>query len=107
VPTCEPVNASAPRRKKACKGCTCGLLELEAEEIKGGKVVVIDGTEGGSAVEVAQSEKDRLLTAAQNAPKATSSCGSCYLGDAFRCASCPYLGGFNLVTLLIGLSVAF
>ncbi|THH27281.1 hypothetical protein EUX98_g6898 [Antrodiella citrinella] len=92
VPTCEPVNADGPRRKKACKNCTCGLAELEAEELAQGKVVVLNGAESGEAVEVAQSEKDRLIAAAKAAPKATSSCGSCYLGDAFRCSSCPYLG---------------
>ncbi|KZP12115.1 DUF689-domain-containing protein [Athelia psychrophila] len=90
VPTCEPVNSNGPRRKKACKNCSCGLAELEAEELSQSRVVVLDGQLDGSAIEMTQAE--RLANAAKAAPKATSSCGSCFLGDAFRCASCPYLG---------------
>ncbi|KAL0949899.1 hypothetical protein HGRIS_009928 [Hohenbuehelia grisea] len=92
VPTCEPVNAAAPRRKRACKNCSCGLAELEAEERKSGKVVVIDGAPDGGAIEMTQEERERLMKAAEAAPKATSSCGNCFLGDAFRCAGCPYRG---------------
>ncbi|KAI6164928.1 cytokine-induced anti-apoptosis inhibitor 1, Fe-S biogenesis-domain-containing protein [Pisolithus thermaeus] len=77
TPACEPFMPGAPRRKKACKSCTCGLAELEAEEME---------RESG------ETEKQRLLAAAKAAPKATSSCGSCFLGDAFRCEGCPYMG---------------
>ncbi|GLB33527.1 putative component of the cytosolic iron-sulfur (Fe-S) protein assembly (CIA) machinery [Lyophyllum shimeji] len=92
VPACEPVTAGTPRRKKACKNCSCGLAELEEEERKASKVVVVDGSVNGEARAVAQDERERLIQAANAAPKATSSCGSCFLGDAFRCAGCPYRG---------------
>lgn len=91
IPTCEPPNSGAPRRKKACKNCTCGLAEIEAEEAKSGNVVLLDA-DGAVEVGAGDAEKERLVAAAKAAPKATSSCGSCFLGDAFRCASCPYLG---------------
>eukprot|EP01015_Nassula_variabilis_P005374 TRINITY_DN1392_c0_g1_i7.p1 TRINITY_DN1392_c0_g1~~TRINITY_DN1392_c0_g1_i7.p1 ORF type:complete len:298 (+),score=41.45 TRINITY_DN1392_c0_g1_i7:50-943(+) len=55
-------------KPKACKNCSCGRKELEETQ-----------------------EKDDLIKNIEN-NNVSSSCGSCYLGDAFRCASCPYKG---------------
>ena len=70
-----PECAPAPgKRRKACKDCTCGLKELEeAENTEARKLpVVVLGA-------------DELDFTIQGK---TSSCGSCGLGDAFRCAGC-------------------
>merc|ERR1712232_926532 len=53
---------------KACANCSCGRKELEDKL-------------------GAEETKKRLEQG-----KERSACGSCYLGDAFRCESCPYRG---------------
>ena len=107
---CDPATpASAPRKKKACKGCTCGLAEIEkaeeeaeqAELAERLKVVLLDqdGVVEVDAANGVDKERERLKRAAESATKATSSCGSCYLGDAFRCSSCPYRGKYAAIFL--------
>merc|ERR1712060_833472 len=53
---------------KACANCSCGRKELEDKL-------------------GAEEAKKKLEQGTQR-----SSCGSCYLGDAFRCDGCPYKG---------------
>lgn len=57
--------------KKACKNCTCGRADTEAGE---------------------EAPKPRLTKEMLENPGVGSSCGSCSLGDAYRCAGCPYRG---------------
>ncbi|KAK0527252.1 electron carrier [Tilletia horrida] len=105
-----PTEGSAKRRKKACKGCTCGLRELQEEEDRaaqaGRNVVLLDTDDmdllpnGGAlnksstteSVVGADGVKRSVKKVKVDTKGATSSCGSCFLGDAFRCSSCPYLG---------------
>ncbi|CAI6007664.1 unnamed protein product [Closterium sp. NIES-65] len=66
---------TAKTARKACANCTCGRAEMEAAEEAGG--------EGGQG-------KSKLTLDQIANPE--SACGSCGLGDAFRCAGCPYRG---------------
>ncbi len=121
VPSADnPEPGSKPvKRRRACKDCTCGLAEMEQQEAEAGAAArgpgagAVEGVDGGAAPapaaptafylegddDIPQAIKsatlgvERVWPAEKRAEaKKTSSCGSCYLGDAFRCGSCPYLG---------------
>ncbi|KLT44335.1 putative cytoplasm protein [Cutaneotrichosporon oleaginosum] len=89
------------KRRRACKDCTCGLAELEKEEddraaaaVKEAQAFFLEGDDDIPAhVRSATAGVEGVWPVDRRAEaKKTSSCNSCYLGDAFRCASCPYLG---------------
>ncbi|TEB18607.1 iron-sulfur cluster [Perkinsus sp. BL_2016] len=61
-------DASCATKSRACNNCSCGRKELE-EKL---------GTDAAQK--------------ALETGNVKSSCGSCYLGDAFRCETCPYKG---------------
>ncbi|KAJ2357629.1 electron carrier [Coemansia sp. RSA 2618] len=67
---------SAPRRKP-CKNCTCGLASGEAVD---------------EDMACKPTDKPKKPKKPVDVVNVKSSCGSCSLGDAFRCSSCPYLG---------------
>ncbi|TGJ88063.1 hypothetical protein E0Z10_g687 [Xylaria hypoxylon] len=76
------------KRRRACKDCTCGLAaKLEADDktrrakADAGLDVLKFGADDLDDLELDFTVKGKV-----------GSCGSCSLGDAFRCADCPYMG---------------
>ena len=69
-------------KRKACKNCSCGRAEMEEKEEREAKNTTKTNT--------VQLSNPYLTDEQINNPQ--SACGSCGLGDAFRCSTCPYLG---------------
>lgn len=94
------------KRRKACKDCTCGLKEIEEaaetqtrnlQETILGQMVQLATLE---AIEIEERLKKSAIKFSEDdlaeidftVEGKTGGCGSCALGDAFRCDGCPYLG---------------
>ncbi|KAK0739928.1 cytokine-induced anti-apoptosis inhibitor 1, Fe-S biogenesis-domain-containing protein [Apiosordaria backusii] len=82
-PECAP---QPGKKRRACKDCTCGLAERIAAEDRTRR----EKAEKGLATLKLKSEDLSELDFTVQGK--TGSCNSCYLGDAFRCADCPYIG---------------
>jgi len=82
------------RTRKACKDCTCGLAEVlldqtEPDDLEEAGFAAARKPKGPVTYEVVDGQ---MKAVRKIKAKVTSSCGNCYLGDAFRCGGCPYLG---------------
>lgn len=83
APECRP---KPGKRRRACKDCTCGL----AAEMQGEDKERRAGADANlNALKLGSSDLNELDFTVKGK---TGSCGSCALGDAFRCAGCPYIG---------------
>ncbi|KAG0656736.1 electron carrier [Maudiozyma exigua] len=71
-------------RKKACKDCSCGIKEEEEQEIDNIR------SQQEKVVQFTEDELTEIDFTIEG--KKVGGCGSCSLGDAFRCSGCPYLG---------------
>ncbi|KAH3674216.1 hypothetical protein WICMUC_003458 [Wickerhamomyces mucosus] len=82
-------NSNNKKRRKACKDCTCGLAELESS-------FQINNEQNSKSIPKSlpkiQFNSQELNEIDFTIEGKTGGCGSCSLGDAFRCDGCPYLG---------------
>ncbi|POS78936.1 dre-2 [Diaporthe helianthi] len=82
-PECKP---EPGKKRRACKDCTCGLAErIEAQD----KARRAKADKDLNALKLKSEDLNELDFTVQGK---TGSCGSCSLGDAFRCSDCPYIG---------------
>ncbi|CCC69533.1 hypothetical protein NCAS_0C05430 [Naumovozyma castellii] len=75
---------SNTKKKKACKDCSCGIKEEEEQEIDNIR------SQQDNVVKFTEDELTEIDFTIDG--KKIGGCGSCSLGDAFRCTGCPYLG---------------
>ncbi|KAI5778255.1 cytokine-induced anti-apoptosis inhibitor 1, Fe-S biogenesis-domain-containing protein [Geopyxis carbonaria] len=90
-PECQP---KPGKRRRACKDCTCGLKEqIEEEDMEKRSAAdkALDEVKKKAAAGV-KLNADDLAEIDFTVEGKASSCGNCYLGDAFRCDGCPYIG---------------
>ncbi|KAK7722585.1 electron carrier [Diaporthe eres] len=82
-PECKP---QPGKKRRACKDCTCGLAErIEAQD----KARRAKADQDLNTLKLKSEDLNELDFTVQGK---TGSCGSCSLGDAFRCSDCPYIG---------------
>lgn len=100
---CELPNGK--KRRKACKNCTCGLKDLD--EMENAKNQTAQDKILRRMVSLASVEAQKIEDRLRDSVKISNDelaeidftvegkkggCGSCALGDAFRCDGCPYIG---------------